>query len=124
MLPLITLGETVRTVSTFGDPVLVDQNGTAYQRVSSEYKAELRHDRSFASSMVALDFKLPRARGKKWPEPPRIRDVLQLRSPALNEQLCVATVTYVHLGRRRSVGIVYLTDVLWTHPVIGNIFKV
>ena len=123
MIPLVTLGETIRTVSTFGDPVFIDQNQITYQTVLPQYKAQLRRDRLFTSSVVALDFKLPRASGKKWPEPPRIHDVLQLKEPVISEELCTGTVTYTHLSRRRSVGIVYLTNIKWTHPVINNIFN-
>ena len=121
MEALVTLGETLRTVATFGDPILYDDKGRSYQHIFAQYAHALRRERSFDHSrMVALDFKLPRAKGKQWPEPPRLHEELQLFEPQLNELMCTARANYVHLGRRRSVGVIYLEEVRWVHPVIDS----
>lgn len=125
LTPSIQLGVTSRKVSTFGQPILIDQSGTVYQYVQPEYNKLLRRDNSFDSrNTVALDFKLPRAKGRVWPEPPSVHQELTMFAPGLeNEPLCYACVSYMNLGRKRSVGLIHITDIKWVHPIISNYFS-
>lgn len=120
----VTLGETSRSVSTFGIPLLIDAKGTCYKHVSKNVNDILQHDFQFRSGQtVALDFKLKRARGKKWLEPPRINDTIGFFDPQFQlnrDLLCTGRISYIHLSRKRSVGLVYITDIDWIHPIIGN----
>lgn len=114
MEKLLKLGETSRSVSTFGIPVLTDNDDRMYQTVQPRYEKILERDSSFDQRyMKAFDFKLKRARGKKWPEPPRVGETVTFKSPLVEGELCTGIVKYVHLGRRRSVGIVYLDEWCW-----------
>lgn len=125
MQQLVSLGKTTRSVSTFGDPVLVDQTGTSYQHVANNYKEALERDNSFRMGQnVALDFKLVRAKGRSWPEPPKVHDQLVMYIPELtDEPACTGEVSYVHLGHNRAVGVLYLDKVRWIHTVVSNIFQ-
>ena len=123
METLLVLGETSRSSkkSSFGTPILLDQNGNAYQLVERRYKTLLERDSNFIPKMRAFDFKIVRAKGKKWQEPPRVGDLLQFRSPIGDAVLCSGTVCYVNLGRKRSVGIVYIEDFVWTSTSIPDL---
>jgi len=118
---LITLGETTRNVSTFGIPILIDNENRMYQTIQPRYERQLRRDHSFDwLTMKAFDFKLKRARGKKWPEPPRVGQLLTFSSPLMNEELCTGKVSYLHLGRKRSVGVIYLDMWSWTSTTVPD----
>ena len=125
--PLVKLGSTCRTVGDFGQCILIDQFGTKYKHVVPEYAELLANEYSLnVQNTVVLDFKLPRASGKRWPEPPRKNQELIMYDPEPgfeNEVLCVARVGYVNLEHNRSVGIVHITDIKWLHPVVNNIFS-
>ena len=124
MEQLITLGETTRSVKTFGIPILVDRQGRLYQFVSETYKEQLTYDSQFDPvQMRAFDFKLIRGRGKKWAEAPRIGDLLFFRSPIVNDRLCSGIVSYVHLQRKRSVGVIYIEEWIWTSFMIQDFTK-
>lgn len=121
MEKLVKLGETTRSVSTFGIPKLLDNEDRMYQTIQPKYEQQLRRDGSFDwMNMKALDFKLKRASGKKWPEPPRVGQTLTFSSPLMNGELCTGVVSYVHLGRKRSVGIVYLDEWRWTSEAVPD----
>jgi len=121
MEQLITLGETTRSVKTFGIPILTDIQGRLYQFVSEKYKEQLTHDRQFdPEHMRAFDFKLIRGKGKEWQETPRIGDLLFFRSPIVNDRLCSGLVSYIHFGRKRSVGVIYLDEWLWTSFMVQD----
>ena len=121
MEKLLTLGETSRSVSTFGIPVLTDTEERMYQTIQPAYEKILRRDNYFdRGSMKAFDFKLKRALGKKWPEPPRVGDVITFESPLIAGDLCTGVVKYVHLGRRRSVGLVYLDEWRWLNEAVPD----
>ena len=116
MEKLIVLGETSRnhTKKSFGTPVLVDEQNRQYQVVEDRYNKLLQKDNSFEfDTMRAFDFKLPRARGLRWPEPPRVDDLLIFNSLLGSESLCSGRVTYIHLGRKRSVGVLYIKEWNW-----------
>ena len=121
MEKLLILGETSRNRSTFGIPVLLDEQDRMYQKVQPRYNELLIKDSRFDfSTMRAFDFKLKRARGKQWPEPPSIGDTLVFSSPLANDKLCTGIVSYVHLGRKRSVGIIYLENWVWISNVVPD----
>lgn len=119
MEKLIILGETSRTVSTFGIPILVDSQERFYQKIQPQYEKLLRKNSSLVA-VKAFDFKLKRARGKKWPEPPRVGELLTFHHPRIEGELCTGIVNYIHLGRRRSVGVVYLEEWCWTSAVLPD----
>lgn len=120
MEKLLILGETNRTVSTFGKPILVDAEERSYQVVDIRYADMLSKDSRFTEGMKAFDFKLKRAKGKKWPEPPRVGDVIVFSSTIGSEQLCSGKVSYIHLGRKRSVGILYLDEWEWISETVPD----
>jgi len=121
MEPLISLGETTRNVSTFGIPKLIDNEDRMYQTIQPQYERQLRRDNNFDwFTMKAFDFKLKRARGKKWPEPPRVGQLLTFYSPLMNGELCSGNVSYVNLGRKRSVGVIYLDTWSWTSKIVPD----
>ena len=116
METLLILGQTSRnhTKKSFGAHILIDRQQRKYQIVEERYEKLLRRDNSFDhGSMRAFDFKLPKAEGKVWPEPPRVGSVVSFLSTIGNELLCAGRVSYVHLGRKRSVGIIYLDQWEW-----------
>tara|TARA_B100000787_G_C16179275_1_gene290841 strand:+ start:1473 stop:1850 length:378 start_codon:yes stop_codon:yes gene_type:complete len=123
MEELIQLGKTTRSVGTFGVPILTDGSGTVYQYVSAAYRTALNGvERAYREGrMVPLDFKLKRARGRIWPEPPKKHDVLTLFAPKLlTEPMCTAVVQGVWLDPGRSVGLVYLENVVWKHKIVSR----
>ena len=124
MEKLLQLGETSRTISTFGIPILTDSQNRSYQIIQPQYEKLLRTDSSFDwETMKAFDFKLKRARGKVWPEPPRIDEELTFKSPFLKGEgeLCSGVVWKFHLGHRRSVGLVYLKEWTWLSEKVPDI---
>lgn len=124
MEPLIEIGRTQQTVRTFGrrrqpHEQFVDSNGTQYCLVSNQYKEAVFRTRFFRNGLH-LDFKLKRARGRVWPEAPRLHSRITFYNAyMLNEEdvLFHGRVSYVDLERKRSVGMVVVEDVQWVHPV-------
>ena len=115
MEALITLGETTRNRFTFGNPVLYDKCGRSYQFVETRYSDLLGSDSSFEqNTMRAFDFKLIKGSGKYWQEAPRIGTTLSFIDPSGNSSVvCTGRVSYVHLGRHRSYGLIYLDEFEW-----------
>lgn len=122
---LIRLGETQRRVRTFGKAELVntlsDGRTIDYRVVSPEYLEVLLKKSSFnLSRMRAFDFKLPRAEGKRWPEPPRLNGNIDFFDPVSNELLCTGTVYMMNIKKKRSTGIIYVMNFEWVHEIITD----
>jgi len=121
MEKLLILGETSRKVSTFGTPVLKDEQERMYQKIERRYDKLLQRDSRFNyKTMRAFDFKLKRAKGREWPEPPGVGDVITFISTLGDDIMCSGIVSYIHLGRKRSVGIVYLDEWEWYSETVPD----